>query len=200
VTSTELTPLTRPYLVAPDTYVVPWPLPAPPVGYFCVNSLLIRGAEPVIVDTGAPANREQWFANVFSLVEPEDVRWIFLSHDDRDHSGNLLPLLEACPNATLLTTWFSVGRMAEEWMTPLPRCRFLNEGETIDVGDRTPSALRPPLFDSPTTRGLFDQRTGVFWSVDAFASPVPAPVEWADELAESEYVQGQYLGARILAP
>jgi glyoxylase-like metal-dependent hydrolase (beta-lactamase superfamily II) len=24
---------------------------------------------------------------VFSLVDPEDVRWIFLSHDDGDHIG-----------------------------------------------------------------------------------------------------------------
>jgi flavorubredoxin len=26
---------------------------------------------------------------VFSLVDPKDVQWIFLSHDDVDHSGNL---------------------------------------------------------------------------------------------------------------
>jgi flavorubredoxin len=191
---------TKPYRVAEDTYIVPWQLLAPPVGYFCMNSLVIRGTEPTIVDTGAPANRSQWFETVFSLVEPDDVRWIFLSHDDRDHSGNLLPLLEACPNATLLTNWFSVGRMAEEWTTPLPRCRFLNEGNRIDIGDRNLFALRPPVFDNPTTRGIFDERTGVFWSVDAFASPVPTPVEWADQLSEDDYVQGQLLGARILAP
>src|SRR5438552_1226219 len=83
-----------------------------------------------------------------------DVRWIFLSHDDRDHAGNLLPVLAACPNATLLTNWFSIGRMAEEWMTPLDRCRFLNDGERLDIGDRTLSAIRPPLFDNPTTRGV----------------------------------------------
>mgnify|MGYP003296853863 CR=1 FL=1 len=29
----------------------------------------------------------QFLADVFSIVEPEDVRWIFLSHDDVDHSG-----------------------------------------------------------------------------------------------------------------
>jgi hypothetical protein len=39
--------------------------------------MVIRGREPVIVDTGAPVHREQWLEKVFSVVEPEDVRWIF---------------------------------------------------------------------------------------------------------------------------
>jgi flavorubredoxin len=188
------------YQVADETFVIPWYLQAPPVGYFCMNSLVIRGSEPVIVDTGPPANRDAWLAAVFGLVEPHDVRWIFLSHDDRDHSGNLLQVLDACPNATLLTNWFSIGRMAEEWMTPLPRCRFVNEGDRIDIGDRSLTAVLPPLFDNPTTRGLFDDRTGVFWAVDTFASPVPAPLERIDDLADADFVDGQQLGARLIAP
>jgi flavorubredoxin len=46
--------------------------------------MVIRGRQPVIVDTGAPVHRAQWLEKVFSVVEPEDVRWIFLSHDDGD--------------------------------------------------------------------------------------------------------------------
>jgi hypothetical protein len=33
--------------------------------------------------------------------------------------------------------------------------------------------VRPPVFDSPTTRGLFDPTTGVYWAVDTFATPLP---------------------------
>jgi hypothetical protein len=35
--------------------------------------------------------------------------------------------------------------------------------------------MRPPVFDSPTTRGLFDPSTGVYWAVDTFATPLPDP-------------------------
>ena len=31
------------------------------------------------------------------------------------------------------------------------------------------------MFDSPTTRGLFDSTTGVYWAVDTFATPLPDP-------------------------
>ena len=189
-----------PHQIADDTFLITWGLDAPPVGHFPMHSMLIRGREPVIVDTGAPACRQQWLATMAELVDPADVRWIFLSHDDRDHAGNLLPVLDACPNATLLTTWFSIGRMAEEWDTPLPRCRFVNDGDQIDAGDRVLVAVRPPVFDNPTTRGLLDASTGVYWSVDTFATNTPQRMLEADELAEDEFRDGQFLGARLVAP
>jgi flavorubredoxin len=189
-----------PYQIAKDTFLITWGLDAPPVGHFPMHSMLIRGREPALVDTGAPACRQQWLATVANLVDPADIRWIFLSHDDRDHAGNLLPVLDACPNATLLTTWFSIGRMAEEWDTPLPRCRFVNDGDQIDAGDRILVAARPPVFDNPTTRGLLDSSTGIFWSVDTFATNTPNRMLEADELAKDEFRDGQFLGARLVAP
>lgn len=140
-----------------------------------LNSMVIVGAEPMIVDTGTVANRAQWLDDVFSLVEPADVRWIFLSHDDIDHTGNLDEALSACPNAQLVCNWAMVERHTNCFDFPLERCRWVMDGETLDIGDRTLAALRPPVYDSPTTRGLFDPTTGVYWSVDTFATPLPDP-------------------------
>jgi flavorubredoxin len=140
-----------------------------------LNSLVIRGAEPMIVDTGTIANRAQWLDDVFSLVEPEDVRWIFLSHDDIDHTGNLDETLSACPNAKLVCNWAMVERHTNCFNFPLDRCRWVMDGDALDIGDRTLRALRPPVYDSPTTRGLFDPTTAVYWAVDTFATPLPDP-------------------------
>lgn len=94
-----------PTLIAPDTYVIHQVQPALGQPLFVyLNSMVIVGDEPIIVDTGTPANREQWLEDAFGLVEPDDVRWIFLSHDDVDHSGNLAEVLAACPNARLVST------------------------------------------------------------------------------------------------
>jgi flavorubredoxin len=188
-----------PYAVADETFVIPWVLEAPPIGLVAMNSMVIRGREPVIVDTGSPANRQEWLANVSSVVDLDDVRWIFLSHDDRDHAGNLMQALEACPNATLLTCWFSVGRMFDEWATPLDRCRFLNDGDVIDIGDRRLVAIRPPIFDNPTSRALFDERTGVLWSVDTFATNMSSLETDASDMPDEEFREGQLLGARLVA-
>jgi flavorubredoxin len=165
-----------PAQIAPDTWLIRSVQPALGEPLFVyMNSLVILGAEPMIVDTGTIANRDQWFEDVFSLVEPDDVRWIYLSHDDIDHTGNLDQTLAACPNAQLVCNWAMVERHTNCFDFPLPRCRWVMDGETLDIGDRVLLAVRPPVFDSPTTRGLFDPSTGVYWSVDTFAAPLPDP-------------------------
>jgi flavorubredoxin len=165
-----------------------------------INSLVIRGAEPVLVDTGTPNNREQWLTDAFSIVEPEDVRWIFLSHDDVDHYGNLAQAMELCPNATLVTNWFSAHRLEAAMAFPLHRMRWVEDGETFRAGDRELLALRPPAFDSPTTRGLFDPTTGVYWGVDSFACPVPAPIEDVAELDTELWKMVVPSASRMMTP
>jgi hypothetical protein len=162
--------------IAKDTFLIHSVQPACGEPLFVyLNSLVIRGAEPMIVDTGTIANREQWMNDVFSLVEPADVQWLYLSHDDVDHSGNLEQVIEACPNAKLVCTWAMVERHTNCFNFPLDRCRWVGDGESLDIGDRTLRLLRPPVYDSPTTRGVYDPTTKVYWAVDTFATPLPDP-------------------------
>lgn len=171
-----------PLEIAPETFLVQQVQPACGQPLFVyLNSLVIRGKEPMIVDTGTPANRTQWLDDVFALVEPTDVRWVYLSHDDVDHSGNLEQVMEACPNATLVCSWPIVERHTNCFEFPLDRCRWINDGDSFDIGDRTIVALRPPIYDSPTTRGIWDASTRLYWAVDTFATPLPdVPVDVLD--------------------
>jgi flavorubredoxin len=165
-----------PTLVGEDTYVIHQVQEALGEPLFVyLNSMVILGKEPVIVDTGTPANRENWLNDVFSLVEPNDVQWVFLSHDDVDHSGNLDQVMALCPHAKLVCNWAMVERHSNCFNFPLDRCRWIMHEDSFSVGDRTLHAIRPPVFDSPTTRGLFDPSTGVYWAVDTFATPLPDP-------------------------
>ena len=46
-----------PYRVAPETWVIPELVAGPPGTYVSLNSMVITGAEPVIVDTGNELSR-----------------------------------------------------------------------------------------------------------------------------------------------
>jgi flavorubredoxin len=175
-------PTADPLRIAADTWLVPNLLPAGPDAFVPVSSMVITGAEPVLVDTGAPVHRAAWLEAAFSIVDPADVRWVFVSHEDVDHIGNLDAVLERCPNATLVASFFYCERMASAGRQPLDRMRWVEPGDTIDAGDRLLHAVLPPLFDNPTTRGLFDERTGVLWAADAFACPTPGAVFRAEDL------------------
>lgn len=165
-----------------------------------LNSLVVTGAEPVIVDTGVGLTLEPWSEAVFSLVDPADVRWVFVSHDDADHTGGLAMLLERCPQATIVTNAFMVERMGAELGLPLPRLRWANHGDTFDAGDRRFVAFLPPVFDSPTTRGLFDTATGVYWAADAFGAGLPTVVDDAGDLDRDLFRQAFRDFQRLVSP
>ena len=158
-------------------------------GAVYINSLVILAKEPVIVDTGTVANRRRWLEDVFGLVEPKDVRWIFISHDDHDHTGNLEPVLEMCPDAKLVTNWWQVERLIGDYSLPMGRMRWVNDGDSFDAGDRRLAAIRPPVFDSPTTRGLYDAKRGLYWAGDSFATLIPGPIENVAEMDHDFYSQ-----------
>ncbi len=198
--ATPVAPVATPFQIADETFVLPQIAPFPPIGYIYLNSLLIRGHEPIVVDTNGKLFRESFLQQLWSLVDPEDVRWIFISHDDHDHTDNMLTVLEACPNATLVTTWFMHERLAATIKLPLERVRWVNDGEGFVAGGRTLQAVRPPIFDSPVTRGLFDPKTGVYWAGDAFAAPMVTPVQEAADVPEDVYREGFLVGHRLISP
>jgi flavorubredoxin len=182
--STPKVPVPEPYRIADDTFLIPNLVPAEPGTFVSVHTLVIRAQEPVVVDTGAPLHRDQWLANVSAVVDPEDVRWIFLSHDDGDHLGNMAPFLDLAPNARIVANFFANERAAlePERRLPLDRQVWLDEGSSFDAGDRRLHLFRPPIFDGPTTRGLYDERSGVMWAVDSFAALTTGAVYDAADL------------------
>ena len=85
-------------------------------------------------------------------------------------------VLDLCPRATLVTNWFSIERMACDYLLPWDRMRWVNEEERFPAGDREFVTVVPPAFDSPTTRGLYDTATGVYRGADSFACCMPSSI------------------------
>jgi len=175
------------YQVAPETFVIPNGLPVPGMGELPDNAMVIRGQQPMLLDTLAIVHRQTYLDQVFKIVEPKDVRWLFISHEDRDHTGSIMQVLDACPNAKLITTFLGLGKLGEEFAIPPQRCYFLNDGDTLDLGDRKVTAVRPPLFDSSATRGLWDPKTRVYFSADCFGVVMKDTPQFTDEAPRAAF-------------
>ena len=145
-------------------------------------------------------NRDQYLNDVFSIVEPEDIKWVFVSHDDVDHTGNLNALMQAAPNATVIVNWFMWEQMGDTLEVPLNRQRWIGDGESFIAGDCTLYAVRPPVFDSPTTRGLFDAKTGFYWASDSFAAPMLDLVTNVDQIDPGFWHDGMAMFHQYVRP
>ena len=178
------------YQISADTHVLPASIPVPGAGALPVNAYLIKGREPVLIDTQMPMEREAFLNALASLIDPRDLHWIILTHDDRDHTGNLMQVLQAAPQARLVVNFVGVGRMSEEWHLPMERVLLVNPGQRVDVGDRELGLVRPPLFDSPATFGVYDAKTSTLFSSDSFGAFIPAPTPLAQDVPEQALMEG----------
>lgn len=176
----------------------------PGIGHLPVNAFLLHAEQPVLVDTGMPGSSDELLALLAEVIDPADLRWIWLTHPDRDHTGSLVRLLAAAPQARLVTTFLGMGILSIEHPVPPDRVHLLNPGQSLDVGDRTLTAFRPPLFDSPATTGFVDDRTGVCFTSDCFGAPMAtADLALADDAADvpvDDLVAGQQLWATVDSP
>lgn len=174
--------------------------PIPGFGLIPVNAFVLHGDEPVLVDTGAVVLQEEFWHALESVIDPKDLRWLWLSHTDADHVGMLYRLLEENPDITVVTTFLGVGILSTSAPLPLDRVYLLNPGQRLGVGDRTLTAVRPPVFDNPSTTGFVDDQTGVFFSSDCFGALLQEVPEDAGELSAEDLRQGQVIWATIDSP
>ena len=188
------------YQVMPDIVVLPSHFPVPGAGFLPVNAFVLKAKEPVLIDTGMGIDSEEFMKVLESVIDPRDLKWVWITHDDADHIGNLQKVLEAAPNARLAAFSLGVLRMSTAWSVPMDRVYWLNPGDSISVGDRKLTAVRPPLFDNPTTIAVKDDKSEVFFSADCFGAIIPSPVQSTDDIAEADLSQGMTGWASLDSP
>ncbi len=188
------------YQVVPDVEVLPAHFPIPGMGFIPVNAFVIKAKEPVLVDTGMGIESGEFMKALSSVIDPRDLRWIWITHDDADHTGNIQKVLEASPNVRIVANSLAVLRMSTAWPIPMDRVYWLNSGDSIKVGDRELTAVRPPIFDNPTTIGIYDNKSEAFYSADFFGAIIPSPAQNADDIREEDLAKGMISWASADSP
>lgn len=188
------------YKAAPDIEVLTSNFPIPGYGLVPINAFVIKGSEPVLVDTGAGVESEGFMSALRSVIDPADLKFIWLTHTDFDHIGSLKQLLDENQQLRVVTTFLGVGIMSLCAPLPLDRVYLVNPGEKITVGDRTFTAVKPPVFDNPSTTGFYDEKSGVFFSSDCFGALLSEVPQNAAALSDKDLREGQVLWATVDSP
>ena len=190
----------EPYQASPDVHVLPTHLAVPGVGKIPVNAFVILAEDPVLVDTGLGFDGPEFVAALDSVVPLRELRWIWLTHDDADHTGSLQRVMEVAPQARLASHGQGALRMSTWWPLPLDRVHAVALGDHLHVGDRSLVAVRPPVFDNPTTIGIYDDSTGTLFSVDAFGAILPELARDAADIPHQELTEGMVAWATFDVP
>jgi flavorubredoxin len=190
----------EPYKAAADIDVVHSYFPIPGLGIVPVNAFVLKATQPVLVDTGLVPLSDEFMEKLSSVIDPADLHWLWLTHTDQDHIGSLWRVLEAAPNLRIITTYLGVGKMSLFAPLPMDRIYLLNPGQSIDVGDRKLTAVKPPSYDAPETTGFYDPKTAAFFSSDCFGALMSDPVDNAAGMGADKLRKAMVFWATVDAP
>lgn len=188
------------YRATQDVEVLTSSFPIPGYGLVPINAFVIKGPEPILVDTGAVVESPEFMNALRSVIDPADLKWIWLTHTDFDHIGSLSPLLSENPRLRVITTFLGIGIMSLTAPLPLDRVHLVNPGQEITVGDRTLTAIKPPTFDNPATTGFYEHKSGVFFSADCFGALLSSVPQSAADLSDKDLREGQVFWATVDSP
>jgi flavorubredoxin len=186
--------------VAAETFVLPSYVPIPGLGGLADNAYLIRGAQPTLIDAGIGALCSDFMAQLEALIDPKELRWIWITHMDSDHIGALENILACAPHAKVITTFLGMGKLNMRLPIAPQRAYLLNPGQELDIGDRTLRALRPPIYDAPETTGLMDLKTRALFTSDSFGALTPQAYNNAKDIPADELEHGVITWATADAP
>lgn len=185
--------------VADHTTALTSYLPVPGFGVLPVNAFVIHAREPVLVDTGLNALESDFMQALRQTINPAELRWIWITHADADHIGNLHAVLNAAPRAIVVTNFLGMGKLAMQ-RVPAERIFLLNPGQYFDVGDRRLKAITPPSYDAPETMAVFDENSRSLFSSDCFGALIDSPFETANDVPPEVLRQGCIAWAGVDAP
>ncbi len=188
------------YTATTDIEVLTSDIAIPGFGLVPVNAFVIKGPEPILVDTGAIVERDDFMSTLRSVIDPAELRWLWLTHTDFDHIGSLGQLLEENAQLRVITTFLGVGIMSLMAPLPMDRIHLLNPGERLTIGDRTLRAFKPPVFDNPSTTGFFEESSGVLFSSDCFGALLAEVPQNASDLSDQELREGQVFWGTVDSP
>jgi len=98
------------------------------------NAYLIKSEKNVLIETVHPRYYEEYFENIASVINPHEIDYVIMNHNEPDHSGALEKLFEIAPQIQVLTSQAGSIYLKNITNNPNINVRAVKDGEKLDIG------------------------------------------------------------------
>lgn len=135
------------------------------------NSYFIDDEKTAVLDTVDSVIRDVFMDNVSHLLHGRQLDYIVINHMEPDHSGSLLALARAYPEAKIIAAP-QAQKMIGQYFHVTLKDRFLSTDEKLEIslGIHRLRFLKAPMVHWPEVTFTYEETEKVLFSADAFGT------------------------------
>ena len=133
------------------------------------NSYLVKDQKTAIIDTVKEKFSDTYIQHIKELVDPSEIDYIIMQHNEPDHSGALLKLLEIAPQAKIVCAKPAVKYVQNILNKDVDIIPVANK-EELSLGSKTVRFLSTPYCHWPDTMMTYLVNEQILFSCDFLGS------------------------------
>lgn len=164
------------------------------------NSYVIMDEKIAVIDTVDEHFKEQWLAQVETVLNGRQPDYLIIQHMEPDHSANVKVFAEKYPSAKLVASSKAFVMMKNFFgLDFAERQEVVGDGSTLSLGKHLLSFLTAPMVHWPEVIMTYDETAKILFSADAFGKfgALDTEEDWACEARRYYFgIVGKY-GAQV---
>lgn len=133
------------------------------------NSYFINARKKAVIETVKEKFHDGFLDKLKQLTDPSEIEYIILNHTEPDHSGSLVHLLKAAPNAKVVGSGNAI-RYLKDMIDIDFQHIIVKDGYTLDLGDKTLQFISAPNLHWPDTMYTYLAEEKVLFTCDSFGA------------------------------
>ena len=136
--------------------------------------VLMNSGRPILIDCGSHLHRTEVMRELEALLAGTTPEYIFLTHSELPHSGNLQKIATTWPNIKVIVSNIMLAYIEIAPVLPLEQITAVTAGTTLELAGRTLQFVDALLKDQPGSQWIYDPITGALFTGDGFGYYHPA--------------------------
>ena len=148
------------------------------------NSYVILDEKIAVLDTVDASFKDEWLANLKTVLNGKKPQYLIVQHMEPDHSANVLAFTKEYPDAVVVASSKAFLMMKNYFGTDFPEKQLVvGDGATLKLGKHNLVFIAAPMVHWPEVTLTYDETAKILFSADAFGKfgATDTDEDWACE-------------------
>lgn len=135
------------------------------------NSYIVKGSEKTaLIESSHLTFADYFIDNIKEVVDPSTIEYLVMNHNEPDHSGAIVKLLEIIPNLKIVTSQAGSIYLKNILNRTDLEIIVAKDGDTISLGDKTLTFISAPFLHWPDSMFTYLKEDKILFSCDFLGS------------------------------